>query len=234
MRIIKTAQYCKTASVTFQPAGGHRIAQPRDIFHLSNELGKFVQQRGIKLERPWDQVAPDGDAIRGDGFTGNINFYIDPKKDDQQKTVNAINEWISEMRLMDYEIQFNPTTSPSGVYHQWQKFQINVIKNASESLPPIPSLNIHNLGAETIMKILGLPEEYAGYLDPKELLQKLESVSVETIKLHSQQPSKEELGQGGMIFNGGANMSYLVDRLASLRKMAEFCIKNGFDEIEFS
>lgn len=178
----------KTASVTFSLEDSWRIAQPKNLLNLCSDFINFIYyNKKLAKEnfKPYStDIEPDTSSSDFEGYTGIINFYINPEYDIKEY-INAIDAWIEDKAIEGYKIEYskNPDQSNS---RSWKVFRINVIENPSEHYDAIPEINLANGNAMAILRLLGIStaggDAYSGKMSLEELRKKIESVSKEQMQ----------------------------------------------------
>tara|TARA_B100000614_G_scaffold262903_1_gene299959 strand:- start:118581 stop:119501 length:921 start_codon:yes stop_codon:yes gene_type:complete len=209
---ILTARVKKIASVTFFVNDSHKIAQPKDLLGLSSELANFFYYNSKSNEPKraaptMNDIVPDTSHSDFDGHTGTINVYPNPRKIgpqnmDWQKVYELSPE---ELRASGGEYYENSLTDMMPVIDEWIQnkqdegyaiskrmdksnmtdgpvLRLDIKDNPSAEYPEIPEVNLSNINAYAMFRMLGLPQEPSGSVNAQALKTRIEQVSREEME----------------------------------------------------
>ena len=213
----------------------------RDLLSLSHSMGNVVNKTWFKLtdeEREKIKVRPVITSDGDDHFEkeGTINFYTAGWKDED---IQEISDGLK--RFMDSKnIKYGPFRSDrSGVYDS------NVIRIPILQMPMEkegnnpPEMNLSNTNAITLFRdVLGFEfdaNDYGFSIPAFELLKAIEDLNEpngqDKIDIHSRDAYQTKRKDGPTMIHGGQDRNDILRKLNVVRKIAQWAIKNGHQEI---
>ncbi len=213
----------------------------RDLLSLSHSMSNVVNKTWFKLtdeEREKIKVRPVVTSDGDDHFEkeGTINFYTSGWKDED---VQEISDGLK--KFMDSKnVKYGPFRSDrSGVYDS------NVIRIPSLQMPVEkegnhpPEMNLSNTNAIALFRdVLGfeLDQTLYGFDIPAfELLKAIEDLNEpkgqDKIDIHSRDAYQTKRKDGPTMIHGGQDRNDILRKLNVVRKIAQWAIKNGHQDI---
>ena len=218
----------KVSSVTFTLEQSNRIAQPRTISDIANNLYTWAENN-IPRQYFEDQRMIDMDGLDVDSFTGIVNWYI-TKPELSNDIPMYINQWIQEeMAPLGFRVRMGELEQ-SGMFSDRLVQRIHIDNNPTVDYPKIPEMNLANDNAESLMNALGIPFDWDGAVDLNELKTKLEMFTPWDQQDLTRDP-EHDISERVQLFQGGRTPEQVSRYIDGLRRMVEFGLKNGFETL---
>lgn len=230
----------KIASVTFRLEQSERIAQPKTISGLGNDLYTWAVKHAPSYYFP-DQgrVMIESDGLDVDTFIGTINWYI--LKPEYSKDVPMyMSQWIRE-ELLPHGIEAKVgKLERSRMYPDNLVQRLHILKNSTIEYPNVPEMNLNNKNAKMMFNVLGiLKNPYQGVMDLQQLLALIHSVSDEAIEQFTRSDQTggkmdmfgQEVEMGNNAFSPGINAQDIREYLQRLEGIVQYGLKNGFKKL---
>lgn len=208
----------KTASITFSIKDSVKISQPKTVLDLSYELLNWANSNlpdDFKIHNFWDYVTCDGDSI--ESMTGTINWYF-PSRVNPDDLLPYIRQSIKDcFEPLGVNIG-NLYHNKSNLYSEFRVWRIPIQSNETENLNKYPELNVSNVNAERLFRLLGLNFEYMGSINANSLKQHIQNARLK-INDHVLPPSKETLtNQQGQEIGFSADPGFTEEKIIHLLK----------------
>lgn len=255
MNWYKKSSLNKVASVDFFLEGIEKISKPMTVLDICNDLSEFGHYTGNNFNEGqgmhMDSISPDGDSAFN--WTGTINIYVP----DNRSVSDPDSEWgyrredIPEEEMLKEEqvkalikgyngykhgiVLGYPTKDVSNMTGK-DVYRVPVIRNETQNIDQIPSLNVSNANAEAFLRLLkhhGLnvdAEEYAGSFGVEDYIGARQLMSDDSIK----QFQRDTVHEGNM-FSAGLTLNMIKRYLQVLDQMVSWAYKNDLPvkEINF-
>ena len=163
----------KIASVTFSIADSHKMSQPKTIFYISSEMNYWAHGNV-----PKNLLADVPEPIAMDGFNvdeplGIINWYCERDTPESREDISMYVKQYEQEELAPLGIHFSPEIKfETSKMHKTPVARIQVIKNDTSKMSRLPTLNVSNMNANALLKLLGIVSDYSGSIDANELKEK--------------------------------------------------------------
>lgn len=212
----------------------------RDIEDISNFLRRNV------LYGLWDKMTPEQQKSVVDGGSnlhgmitpdGNyyqdgeeiISFYIDGWEEEMvQKAIQGIKYYLDEKG-----IKYGAFNTEQSRMFNGKVVRIPILHKPPQNDVPA-RINMSNSNAALIFgDVLGYPRNQDGFfgINPRDLLVKIENLPDYAPEIHQKDPYQSKGETGPTFHHGGLDKSSIIRRLQQIRQVAEWAIKNNYDEI---
>lgn len=197
------------------------------LWYQLTEEEKAAVRKGGSLHH--GILAPDGSYYGRDGKE-ILNLYTGGWPDEQlNKMVKGVKYYLDEMK-----IKYSPfITDRSKMFDGDPVIRIPILSwKPTQDAPP--SLDMNNSNTHLIFSdVLGYKGEEGGYfnLSPADLVVKIDNIENGKLQIHARDPYVSKRNNGPEMIHGGIDSSGIERRLEVIKQIAQWAMKNHYDNI---
>lgn len=202
----------------------------RKVFYIPIEPKLSPEQfEKIRDGGAWSHhiIAPDGKYYT-DG-TQVINFYTTGLEEFLPQMIKGIKYYLDELG-----VKYGPFKEDKSGMFKGNVIRIPILQfDADKNTPPL--LNLSNQNAiEIFANLLKFPFKDGEFpnIPVGELYRRIESLEKFDLQLHARDPFMSKRKGGATFYNSGQSYDDIKRKLEQIKKIAEWAIKNHYNEIK--
>ncbi|MHA2279748.1 MAG: hypothetical protein ACXAC5_02475 [Promethearchaeota archaeon] len=224
----------KISSVTFSLEESHRIAQPKTVFDLANDLNLWAHENAPRYftEGNWQVI--DQDGLDTSEMTGTINWYYDPEKippSEVETIPDYMRQWFQEeLAALGCKINIRGPEQ-SNAFKQLRVYRLDILNNPTEEYPEMPWMNLSNDNAQALLGMLNIPN-LQGSIDLGELRARIQGLTQPHMREFTMDTTDEGMGPGRHI-DFGRELVQMMEYVVRLENMIDFGLRNEFTTLQW-